>query len=163
MTLNLQANIDNTNISVIKADDYESYDNIPNTSVYKAGGWAGLGSYYWDSSMLVVTQKYDLPKGNYIIRISRNFDHRDWESFYRGTQGSGLIKLKLSMELPGKPAKVKASAAATNSLKVTWSDVVYGYTEGKAYYPVYQLGYRVHGSKSKYKYVNIKTNKYIHH
>lgn len=158
LTLDLQAYINNLYIDVIDQANLESHNNIQNTSVYHSGGYrssyySDQNGYYWDSSKSVfsVTQKYDLKKGNYYIRIRRFFD-----GYADGTKGSGQIKLTCTMETPKAPGGIKLSSSTTSSLSLDWDDVVYGYTGGAPYYPTYTVGYKVKGSQDAWKYVNTK-------
>lgn len=159
MTLDLQAFINNTMIDVVRATDLGTVSNIKNTSVYHAGGYESYGysnnyGYYWDSnkSVLSVTQKYDLTKGYYFIRIRRFFD-----TYADGTKGSGEIKLTCTMEKPNAIATAKTTKSTTSSVTLDWDDVSYGYNGGTAYYPTYAIGYREASSTGAYTQ---KTNKF---
>lgn len=160
LKLNLQAHIDKLYIDVIREDSGKSLSNIKDTSVYDAGGYNSNYydedyGYYWDSeySTFSVTQKYDVEKGNYIIRVRRYFD--GWYDGY-GKAGSGEIKLTCSMEKPARSSGLKLVSSTTNTLSLDWNDVTYGYANGAAYYPTYTIGYKVKGSSAKYTQVNSK-------
>lgn len=154
MVITVDAAINECEIAVYRDDTKKKVDlkeKDVSTGKY-AHIWTAYG-YEWDETagLIAATLKYEVEKGDYIIRISRCFSHPSPVNYYQtGELGNGRVHIKCEMEKPDAPTNLKVTKTSSSSATITWTDA--------KIYTSYDVNYKASSDKKWTTKSNVKDN-----
>ncbi len=119
MVVTYDASIDAADLRVYRDDTKQKVGYDKDFGGVKTG-YSDYYGNHWDETagVLSAARRFEVQKGDYIIRISRHFEQ--WVDM--GGEGNGRVHIMVEMQKPDLPSSVKVAKKTENSFTLTWAE-----------------------------------------